>query len=330
MPDISYREALHQALHEEMLRDDSVFLMGEDIAQFGGAYKVTAGLFEEFGPKRVRDAPIAEEGIIGTGIGAAMLGLRPVVEIMTINFILTAIDQVINNAAKINYMFGDQQCVPLVIRTPQGAGHQLGAQHSQNFDVYFAYVPGLQVVCPATPADAKGMLKTAIRGNNPVMFIENLALYNTVGPVPEGEYLVPFGKARVARQGRDVTIISHSRMVRAAMDAADTLAKEGIEAEVVDLRSLRPLDVETPVASVRKTNRALIVGEDWRSFGVGAEIAATLQEQAFDFLDAPIARIGTAEVPMPYSKPLETAALPQPQAVVEAVRAMVPRKLRRA
>ncbi|HVC35806.1 MAG TPA: alpha-ketoacid dehydrogenase subunit beta [Chloroflexota bacterium] len=330
MPDISYREALHQALHEEMLRDESVFLMGEDIAQFGGAYKVTQGLYEEFGPRRVRDTPIAEEGIVGAGIGAAMLGLRPVVEIMTINFILTAFDQVINNAAKISYMFGGQDCVPLVIRTPQGAGHQLGAQHSQNFDVYFAYVPGLHVVCPATPADAKGMLKTAIRGNNPVMFIENLALYNTIGPVPEGEYLVPFGKARIARPGRDLTIISHSRMVRTALDAADTLAKEGVEAEVVDLRSLRPLDVETLVASVRKTNRAIVVGEDWRAYGVGAEIAATIQEQAFDFLDAPIARIATAEVPIPYSKPLETAALPQAGAVVEAARAMVPRRLRRA
>lgn len=330
MPDISYREALHQALLEEMERDESVFLMGEDIAQFGGAYKVTQGFYDKFGPKRVRDTPIAEEAIVGAGIGAAMVGLRPVIEIMTINFILLAFDQIINNAAKISYMFGGQDCMPLVIRTPQGAGHQLGAQHSQNFDVYFAYCPGLQVVCPATPADAKGMLKSAIRGNNPVMFIENLALYNTIGPVPEGEYLVPFGKARIARPGKDVTIIAHSRMVLTALDAANTLAKEGIDAEVVDLRSLRPLDVETPVASVRKTNRAIYVGEDWRAFGVGAEIAATLQEQAFDFLDVPIARIGTAEVPMPYSKPLETAALPQASAVVEMARAMVPARLRRA
>ncbi len=328
VPDITYREALHQALLEEMERDESVFLMGEDIAQFGGAYKVTQGFYERFGPKRVKDTPIAEEAIVGAGIGAAMLGLRPVIEIMTINFILVAFDQIINNAAKISYMFGGQDCVPLVIRTPQGAGHQLAAQHSQNLDVYFAYVPGLYVVAPASPADAKGMLKTAIRGSNPVLFIENLALYNTIGPVPEGEYLVPFGKARVARPGRDVTIIAHSRMVLTALDAANTLAKEGIEAEVIDLRSLRPLDVETPVASVRKTNRAIVVEEGWRLYGVGAEIAAMLQEHAFDFLDAPIARITTADVPMPYSKPLETAALPQPNAVVEAARAMVPARRR--
>jgi len=329
VPDITYREALHQALHEEMLRDDSVFIMGEDIAQFGGAYKVTAGFFEEFGAKRVKDTPISEEAIVGAGVGAAMVGLRPVIEIMTINFILVAFDQVINNAAKISYMFGGQGCVPLVIRTPQGAGHQLGEQHSQNLDVYFAYVPGLQVVTPATPADAKGMLKTAIRGNNPVMFIENLALYNTIGSVPEGEYLVPFGKARIAREGRDLTIIAHSRMVRTALDAASTLSKDGIEAEVVDLRSLRPLDAETLTASVRKTNRALVVEEGWRQYGVGAEVVATIQEQAFDYLDAPVVRITAADVPMPYSKPLEIAALPQPEAVVEAARAMMPRRLRR-
>ncbi len=328
MPDLTYREALRQALREEMLRDESVFLMGQDVAGFGGAYKVTEGLFDEFGPRRVKDTPIAEEGMVGAGIGAAMVGLRPVVEIMTINFSLIAIDQIINNAAKIAYMFGGQDCVPLVIRTPQGAGHQLAAQHSQNFDVLYAYVPGLYVVTPATPADAKGMLKTAIRGNNPVLFIENLALYNTVGPVPEGEHLVPFGKARLAREGRDVTIIAHSRMVLTALEAASALAKEGIEAEVVDLRSLRPLDTETPVASVRKTNRAIVLGEEWRSFGVGAEIAALLQEQAFDFLDAPIVRIATAEVPMPYAKPLELAALPTAQAVVEAARAMLPNRRR--
>lgn len=323
---ISYREALKEALREEMLRDDRIFLMGEDIAGFGGAYKVTEGLFEEFGPRRVKDTPISEEAFVGAGIGAAMAGLHPVVEVMTINFILIAFDQIINNAAKINYMFGGQACVPLVIRTPQGAGHQLGAQHAQNFDVLFAYVPGLQVVTPATPADAKGMLKTALRGNNPVLFIENLGLYNTTGPVPAGEVLVPFGQARIAREGTDVTIIAHSRMVLTAMDAANTLAKEGIEAEVVDLRSLRPLDVETPVASVRKTNRAIIVGEDWRSYGVGAEIAATIQERAFDFLDAPIVRINTAEVPMPYAKNLEKAAVPNASAVAEAARAMLPRR----
>lgn len=327
MPNMTYREALKQALREEMHRDDTIFIMGEDVAQFGGAYKVTEGLYDEFGPRRVKDTPISEAGIVGAGIGAAMVGLRPVVEIMTINFILVAFDQVVNNAAKINYMFGGQVCAPVVIRTPQGAGQQLASQHSQNFDVYFAYVPGLDVVTPATPADAKGMLKTALRGSNPVLFVENLALYNTVGPVPEGDYTVPFGKARVAREGRDVTIIAHSRMVLTALDAANALAKDGIEAEVIDLRSLRPLDVVTPVASVRKTTRAVVVGEDWRSFGVGAEIAALIQEQAFDFLDAPVARIATAEVPMPYSKVLETAALPSTQSVVDAVRAMMPKRM---
>jgi pyruvate dehydrogenase E1 component beta subunit len=328
MPDITYREALRQALREEMLRDDSIFVMGQDVAGFGGAYKVTEGLFEEFGARRVRDTPIAEEGIVGAAIGAAMVGLRPVVELMTINFSLVAIDQIVNNAAKINFMFGGQDCVPLVVRTPQGAGQQLAAQHSQNFDVYYAYVPGLYVVTPATPADAKGMLKTALRGQNPVMFIENLALYNTVGPVPDGDYTVPFGKARIAREGHDLTIVGHSRTVLTAMEAANQLAKEGIEAEVVDLRSLRPLDLETPANSVRKTTRAIVVGEDWRSFGVGAEVAAMLQERAFDYLDAPIARVATAEVPMPYSKPLETAALPSAKAVVDAARAMLPNRRR--
>lgn len=330
MPDISYREALHQALREEMLRDDSVFLMGEDIGKFGGAYKVTAGLYDEFGPRRVKDTPISEEVIVGAGIGAAMVGLRPVVEIMTINFILVAIDQIVNNAAKISYMFGGQDCVPLVIRTPQGAGHQLAAQHSQNLDVYFSYVPGLYVVTPATPADAKGLLKTAIRGRNPVLFIENLALYNTVGPVPEGDYVVPFGKARIARSGTDVSIIAHSRMVRTALEAADVLAREGIEAEVVDLRSLRPLDTETLADTVRKTNRAIVVDEGWRLYGVSAEVVAEIQEHAFDYLDAPVVRVTTADVPMPYSKPLENAALPHVESVIEAARALVPRRLRRA
>ncbi len=330
MPDLSYREALKQALREEMLRDPNVFIMGQDVAQFGGSYKVTEGLFDEFGPRRVRDTPIAEEAIVGAGIGAAMVGLRPVVEIMTINFSLVAIDQIVNNAAKIDYMFGGQDCVPLVIRMPQGAGHQLAAQHSQNFDNYFAYVPGLQVVTPAIPADAKGMLKTALRGRNPVLFIENLALYNTVGPVPEGDFTVPFGKARVAREGHDLTIIAHSRSVLMAMEAANLLAKEGVEAEVIDLRSLRPLDVETPVTSVQKTNRCIVVGEEWRSYGVGAEIAALIQEKAFDFLDAPVARVAAAEVPMPYSKPLEQLVIPNAQSVVQAARAMLPARRRSA
>jgi pyruvate dehydrogenase E1 component beta subunit len=309
-----------------MIRDDKIFVMGQDVAGFGGAYKVTEGLFEEFGARRIKDTPIAEEGVVGAGIGAAMVGLRPVVEIMTINFALVAIDQIINNAAKVSYMFGGQDCVPIVIRSPQGAGQQLGAQHSQNFDNYFAYIPGLDVVTPATPADAKGMLKTALRGNNPVLFIENLGLYNTTGPVPEGDVLVPFGKARIARDGRDVTIVAHSRMVVIAMEAANLLAKEGIDAEVIDLRSLRPLDVDTLAASVRKTNRAIVVGENWRMYGVGAEIVAVIQEHAFDYLDAPVVRIGSADVPMPYSKVLEQAALPHASTVVEAVLAIMPNR----
>lgn len=330
MPDITYREALRQALREEMQRDDRIFLMGEDIAGFGGAYKVTESLFDEFGPRRVKDTPIAEEAIVGAGVGAAMLGLRPVVEIMTINFALVAIDQIVNNAAKISYQFGGQCSVPLVVRTPQGAGQQLASQHSQNFDNWFAYVPGLYVVTPATPADAKGMLKTALRANNPTIFIENLALYNTVGAVPEGDYTIPFGRARIARPGRDLTIVSHSRMVLTALEAAQTLAKDGIEAEVVDLRSLRPLDAGTLADSVRRTTRAIVLGEEWRTYGVGAEVVASIQERAFDYLDAPILRINTAEVPMPYAKPLEQAALPHAQAVVDAARAMFPRRRRGA
>lgn len=325
---ITYREALNQALREEMQRDENVFLLGEDIGLFEGAYKVTAGLLAEFGERRVKDTPIAEEVIIGAAIGAAMAGLRPVAEIMTINFILVAIDMVVNHAAKIHYMFGGHVTVPLVVRTPGGGGHQLGAQHSQSLEVYFAHVPGLTVLAPASPADAKGLLKTAIRGDNPVIFIENEGLYNTRGEVPEGEHLVPIGRAEIRRPGRDVTIISHSRGVLWSLEAAKALADDGIEAEVIDLRSLRPLDTEAVLASVRRTNRAVVVEEGWPTYGISAEIAARISDQAFDYLDAPVRRVGGVEVPMPYSKVLERAAMPKPQDVVSAVRGLFGRRKR--
>lgn len=325
VPVITYREALHQALQEEMRRDDRVLLIGEDIGMFEGAYKVTAGLYTEFGPRRVRDTPIAELSFTGIGVGAAMMGLRPVIEIMTINFVQLAMDAIVNHAAKIHYMFGGQAKVPLVLRSPGGGGQQLAEQHSQTLDVWFAYVPGLKVLAPATPADAKGLLKTAIRDDDPVVFLENLALYNTRGEVPEGEYLTPIGLAAVPRPGRDLSIVSHSRMTLVCLEAAARLATEGIEAEVVDLRSLRPLDRETITASVRKTNRALVVDEGWLSYGVNAEIAATISEQAFDYLDAPVRRLGGAEVPMPYSKVLERAAMPSVDDVVTAARELLGR-----
>ena len=316
---ITYRQALHDTLRQELQRDENVLLMGEEIGVFEGSYKITAGLLKEFGPKRVRDTPIAEEGFVGVGIGAAMLGLRPVVEIMTINFSLLAIDQIVNNAAKIYGMFGGQASVPLVIRTPGGGGQQLSATHSQNLEVWYAHVPGLKVVTPSTPADAKGLLKSSIRDDDPVMFIENLALYNTKGEVPEGDYTVPIGEARVAKEGTDITLVAYSRMAVVALDVARRLEEEGIQAEVIDLRSLRPLDRETVVASVRKTNRAVILEEDWLSYGIGAELAATIQEGAFDYLDAPVRRVAAAEVPLPYAKPLELAALPNANHLLETI-----------
>jgi len=323
---MTYREALRQSLREEMARDDRVFLMGEDIGTFNGPYKVTEGLLAEFGAKRVRDAPIAEEAIAGCAIGAAMLGLRPVIEFMTINFSLIAIDQIVNNAAKIRYMFGGELCVPMVIRTPAGAGGQLSAQHSQSLEAWYANVPGLKVVAPAFPADARAMLKTAIRGDDPVVFVEHLHLYNERGEVPEEEQLIPFGSANVAREGRDLTLVAHSRMTIQAMRAAEKLSEEGVEAEVVDVRSLRPLDRDTIIRSVQKTSRAVVVEEDWPTFGVGAELAATIQEGAFDYLDAPVLRIGLAEVPMPYSKVLERAAIPDVDRIVATARRTLERR----
>ena len=308
---MTYRQALHDTLREELLRDEDVYLMGEEIGVFEGSYKITAGLLAEFGPKRVIDTPISEEGFVGAAIGAAMLGLRPIVEIMTINFSILALDQLVNHGAKIYGMFGGQTPVPMVLRTPGGGGQQLAATHSQNLEVWYAHVPGFKVVTPATPADARGMLRTAVRDDDPVIFIENLALYNTKGEVPDGDYTTELGRAEVVKQGGDLTIVAYSRMAKIALDLANRLEdEEGISAEVVDLRSLRPLDRQTVVASVRRTNRAVVMEEDWLSYGVGAELAATIQEGAFDYLDAPVRRVAAAEVPLPYAKPMELAALP--------------------
>jgi pyruvate dehydrogenase E1 component beta subunit len=317
---VRYREALNQALREELTRDERVFLMGEDIGVFNGAYKVTAGLLEEFGEARVRDTPISENTIVGMGVGAAMTGTRPVVELMTINFSLLAMDQIVNHAAHIRYMFGGQVAVPLVVRMPQGAGHQLGPTHSHSFEALYLHVPGLLVAVPSTPADAKGLLKSAIRDDNPVIFIEHEYLYGQRGDVPDDEdHLVPFGKAAVRREGDDVTLVGISRMALTASRAAETLADQhDVSAEVIDPRTLRPLDLDTILASVRKTNRCVIVEEGWPHGGVGANLAALIQEQAFDWLDAPVGRVTGADVPMPYSKPLEQIAFPHEPQVVDA------------
>jgi len=322
MAELRYREALNAALREELTRDERVMLMGEDIGVFGGAFKVTAGLLEEFGERRVRDTPISENTIVGIGVGAAMSGLRPVVELMTINFALLAFDQIVNSAAHIRYMFGGQVTVPLVIRMPQGAGHQLGPTHSHCLEAMFLHVPGLLVAVPATPADAKGLLKTAIRDENPVIFIEHESLYGVRGEVPDDDdqdTTVDFGHARVARAGGDVTIVGVSRMALTAERAAETLAREhGVEAEVIDPRTLRPLDLDTLLASVKKTNRCVVVEEGWPHGGVGANLAALIAEHAFDDLDAPVARVSGADVPMPYSKPLEDIAYPHEPQIVHA------------
>ena len=319
MPLVTYRDALNQALREEMRRDPAVFLMGEEVGVYQGAYKVSRGLLEEFGPERVVDTPITELGFAGIGVGAAMAGLRPVVEFMTWNFALLAIDQIVNSAAKMLYMSGGQVPIPIVFRGPAGAALQLAAQHSQSFDSYFANIPGLKVVTPATPADAKGLLKSAIRDNNPVVFIEGEMLYNTKGEVPDGEHVVPIGVADVKREGTDVTLVAHSKMVGLALKAAEELAKDGVSAEVVDPRTIRPLDVATIVASVRKTNRCVVVEEGWPVAGIGAQVVDDIQREAFDWLDAPVLRVTAADVPMPYNKHLEKLAKPDVPRIVAAV-----------
>ena len=319
MAEMRYREALRQALREEMQADERVFLMGEDIGVFQGAFKVTQGLLDEFGEKRVRDTPISENTIVGMGVGAAMAGLRPVVELMTVNFSLLALDQIVNSAASIRYMFGAQVAVPMVIRMPQGAGHQLGPTHSHSFEALYLHVPGLLVAVPSTPADAHGLLKAAIRDDNPVIFIEHETLYARRGEVPDDGEPMRFGEAAVRREGEDVTIVGISRMAETALKGAQELADtHDIQAEVIDPRTLRPLDLDTILESVRKTNRAVIVEEGWPHGGVGANLAALIQEQAFDHLDAPVARVAGADVPMPYSKPLEQAAFPHEEHVVQA------------
>jgi pyruvate dehydrogenase E1 component beta subunit len=329
---VTYRQALHDTLAEEMRRDASVVLMGEEIGQFEGSYKITAGLLKEFGAERVVDTPIAEEGFVGAAVGAAMLGLRPVVEIMTVNFSLLALDQIINHAAKIHYMFGGQARVPMVLRTPEGGGQQLAATHSQNFSSWYAYMPGLKVVAPATPADARGLLKSAIRDDDPVIFLENLALYNTRGEVPglgddaanghaRADDTVQIGTAAVMKEGSDLTLVAYSRMSVVALEVARRLEQDqGISIEVIDVRSLRPLDRPTLIESVKKTSRCVVVEEDWYSFGVGAELVASIQEGAFDYLDAPIRRVAQAEVPLPYAKVMEQAALPKASNLIDTIK----------
>ena len=320
MARITMREAISQAMWEEMERDPNVFILGEEVGVWGGSYAVTKGFYDHFGGERVRDTPIAEAAIIGAAIGSAMTGLRPIAELMTINFAFSAMDHIVNEAAKLHYMFGGQFVLPLVIRAVSGGGRQLGATHSQTPDAIFAHFPGLKVVSPGTPADAKGLLKAAIRSNDPILFVEHATLYQVRGEVPDGEYIVPIGKSTIQRLGKDVTIVTYSKGLEISMKAAEELAKDGIEAEIVDLRSLRPLDMGPVIESFKKTNRAVIVEEGWKSYGVGAEVSSRIYEQAFDYVDAPVVRVAQKEVPLPYNRALEQSALPQPADVVAAVR----------
>ena len=320
MPRITMREAISQALWEEMERDTRVFIMGEEVGVWGGSYAVTKGFYDHFGAERVKDTPISEATIIGAAIGAALTGLRPVAELMTINFAFSAFEHIVNQAAKLHYMFAGQMVLPLVIRTVGGGGRQLAATHSQTPDVVFAHFPGLKVVAPGTPEDANGLLKSAIRSDDPILFIESATLYQSRGEVAEGENLIPIGKSKIQRPGKDVTIVSYSKMLETSMKAADQLAQEGIEVEIVDLRTLRPLDMEPVLESFKKTNRAVIVEEGWRSYGVGAEVSARIYEEAFDYVDAPIQRVAQKEVPLPYNRNLEQLALPQVEDVVKAVK----------
>lgn len=316
------REAINEALHEEMARDPSVFIMGEDIGVAGGVFKVTAGLRDAFGPERVRDTPIAEAGIVGLAVGAAMTGMRPVVEIMFIDFTTLASDQIVNQAAKLRYMTAGQTKVPMVIRTAMGAGRRAAAQHSQSLQAWFCHIPGLKVVMPSTPADAKGLLKAAIRDDNPVLFLEDKMMYNQKGPLPEGDYTVPIGEARIHREGRDATIICTSSMLYPTLEAADRLAEDGIETEVIDPRSLSPLDEETLVKSALRTGHVLVVDEGYQNFGVTAEIAARVNEKAFYYLDAPVRRLGAADVPVPFAPSLEDLTIPSADRIVEIVHEM--------
>jgi len=324
MAELTYRDAIAQALREELRGDDRVFLMGEDIGRYGGSYVVTKGFFEEFGEERVRDTPIAESGIVGAAIGAAMGGMKPIVEMMTINFSLLAIDQIVNHAAKILYMSGGQVPVPVVLRMVTGGGSQLGAQHSQNLEAWYARVPGLKVVCPSTPADALGLMRHAIQEPDPYIFIEHSLLYRTKGEVPDGYYTIAPGEAAVRREGTDVTIVGYLRTAVMAVEAAELLEQEGISAEVIDLRSLRPLDLEPVLTSVEKTNRLVMVEDAWRTGGFSSEVCQLVTEHAWDFLDAPPTRVNGADVPAPYAKNLEALAYPTVDEILRAVRATLP------
>lgn len=317
---ITMRQAITDALREEMNRDETVFIMGEEVGVWGGTYAVTRGFYDEFGPKRIRDTPISEMAIGGAAAGAAMNGLRPVAEFMTINFAFLALDAIVNHAAKVHYMFGGQIKCPVVYRAPGGGGRQLAATHSHTPDVIFAHFPGLTVVSPSTPYDAKGLLKSAIRSDNPVLFIEHHTLYQVRGEVPEGDYTVPIGVSEVKREGSDVTLVAYAQGLQVAMEAAEALAKEGVEAEVVDLRTLQPLDMEPVIASFKKTFKAVIVEEGYGTYGIGAEIAARLQEHAFDYMDAPIKRVAQLQAPLPYSRELEQSALINKDRVISAVK----------
>ncbi len=320
MPTVQIREALNQAMVEEMERDPNVFIMGEEVAQYNGAYKVTQGMWKKFGDKRVIDTPITEAGFAGLGIGAAMSGLRPIVEMMTWNFAILAFDQIFNHAAKIHYMSAGQIKCPIVFRGPNGPAHMLGAQHSQALESMLAHVPGLYVMTPSTPYDAKGMLKTAIRNDNPVIFLESELMYGIKGEIPEGEYTIPIGAGDIKREGKNVTIIAWTKMVKVALDAAEELAKEGIEAEVIDPRTLRPLDEPLIINSVKKTNRCVIVEDSWPFASVGTEIAHRIYTHAFDYLDAPVEKINGADIPMPYAENLEHEAMPSSKKVIDAVK----------
>jgi pyruvate dehydrogenase E1 component beta subunit len=317
---LTYRDALNQALREELARDDRVFLMGEEVGQYNGAYKVSRGLLDEFGPMRIVDTPITELGFAGVGVGSAMVGLRPIIEFMTWNFALLALDQVVNAAAKMLYMSGGQFPMPMVFRGPNGSALQLSAQHSQAWESWLSHIPGLKVVTPGTPADAKGLLKSAIRDDNPVVFLEGEMLYNTKGEVPEGDYTIPLGKAELKREGDACTIVAHGKMVLVAMSTADALAKEGIAVDVVDLRTVRPIDVETIATSVSKTNRAVVLEEGWESCGIGAQVVDFIQRECFDDLDSPVLRVHQEDVPMPYAKNLERAAKPDAPKAIAAVK----------
>ena len=325
MLQLSYKEAIIQALSEEMERDENVFLIGEDVAVLGGAFRASKGLLEKFGEKRVVDTPVSESAIIGYALGAAITGLRPVAEIMFIDFIGVCMDQIINQVAKIRYMLAGQVRVPLVVRTPTGFGQSWGAQHSQSLESFFCHIPGLKVVAPSTPHDAKGLLKTAIREDNPIMFVEHKFLYNTIGDVPGGEYTIPLGKADVKRSGRDITIVTYSQMVLLSLKAAELLQREGIDVEVIDLRTLDPLDLATILDSAKKTGRVMVVTEEYEKAGVGAELSSIVMQEAFDYLDAPVRRISALDVPIPFSKILEDRVRPSMEKILNASRNLLER-----